>query len=144
MIRKRLVLVGASAVAALVIGACAGGAPASTSKPAAQQPAAAAKVGDAAVKAGDAAKGKDAFGQTCSACHGPAGQGMPGLGKDFTTSEFVKAQTDAQLLDFVKKGRPSSDPLNTTKVDMPPKGGNPAMTDAQIMDIIAYIRTIQK
>ena|GEM_PF-3871922 len=24
---------------------------------------------------------------------------------------------------------------------MPPKGGNPALTDQQIMDIIAYLRT---
>jgi hypothetical protein len=29
-------------------------------------------------------------------------------------------------------------------VDMPPKGGNPALTDAQIMDIIAFIRSLQQ
>lgn len=47
-----------------------------------------------------------------------------------TTSEFIKSQSDAQLVEFIKKGRPASDPANTTKVDMPPKGGNPALTDA--------------
>jgi disulfide bond formation protein DsbB len=61
-----------------------------------------------------------------------------------TTSAFIKSQSDAQLLDFVKKGRPVSDPANTTKVDMPPKGGNPALTDAQLLDIIAYIRSVQR
>ena len=45
---------------------------------------------------------------------------------------------------FVKTGRPASDPLNTTGVDMPPKGGNPAMTDQQIMDVIAYMRSLQQ
>jgi disulfide bond formation protein DsbB len=29
-------------------------------------------------------------------------------------------------------------------VDMPPKGGNPALTDQQLLDIVAYIRSIQQ
>jgi disulfide bond formation protein DsbB len=37
-----------------------------------------------------------------------------------------------------------SDPLNTTGIAMPPKGGNPALTDGQIVDIVAYLRSIQK
>ena len=45
---------------------------------------------------------------------------------------------------FIKTGRPASDPANTTGVDMPPKGGNPAMTDQQIMDVIAYMRSLQQ
>jgi disulfide bond formation protein DsbB len=69
---------------------------------------------------------------------------LPGLGKDMTTSTFVKDQTDSQLVEFVKKGRPATDPANTTKVDMPPKGGNQAMTDAQLEDVIAYLRTLQR
>jgi hypothetical protein len=51
---------------------------------------------------------------------------------------------DAELLEFVKTGRPVGDPLNTTGVDMPPKGGNPALSDVQILDIIAHIRTLQQ
>ena len=74
-------------------------------------------------------KGKTVFEGTCISCHGPDAKGLPGLGKDLTTSEFVAAQTDNQLIGFVKKGRPASDPANTNKVDMPPKGGNPALTD---------------
>lgn len=93
---------------------------------------------------GNATKGKTIFAGTCSACHGPEGKGIPSLGKDFTASTFVKGMSDDQFLDFLKKGRPANDPLNTTKVDMPPKGGNPALTDQDLYDVIAFIRTIVK
>ncbi len=90
---------------------------------------------------GDPNKGKELFLGTCAACHGPDAKGVPGLGKDLTASAFVRQQTDAQLLAFIKKGRPATDPANTTGVDMPPKGGNPALTDQDLADIIAFIRT---
>lgn len=98
----------------------------------------------AAAPAGDAQNGETFFNQTCIACHGPGGIGVKGLGKDMTTSTFIAGLDDAQLLEFIKKGRDTSDPLNTTGVAMPPKGGNPALDDAKLMDIIAYIRTIHK
>ena len=81
---------------------------------------------------------------TCIACHGPEATGVTGLGKDLTTSDFVKSKTNAELVEFIKTGRPSSDQLNTTKVDMPPKGGNPALTDTNILNIVAFVRSIQK
>ncbi|RMF59333.1 MAG: cytochrome c [Calditrichaeota bacterium] len=93
---------------------------------------------------GDAERGKTLFVQSCSACHGPDGKGLPGLGKNLVTSQFVKEKTDMELLDYVKKGRAVDDPLNTTGIPMPPKGGNPALSDQNIMDIIAYIRTIEQ
>jgi disulfide bond formation protein DsbB len=119
-----------------ILAACGGSDPAPAQQPAAQ-PAA------PAVAQGDPAKGKEAF-ATCAGCHGPEGKGVEGLGKDMTTSQWIKSQTDEQLLAFLKTGRPASDPLNTTGVDMPPKGGNPALTDAQLLDIIAYIHSIQQ
>ena len=91
---------------------------------------------------GNAENGKALFATTCAACHGPEGKGVQGLGKDMTTSTFIAEKSDEEMLAFVKTGRPISDPLNTTKVDMPPKGGNPALTDEQIKDIVAFIRTI--
>ncbi|MFN3929606.1 MAG: c-type cytochrome, partial [Thermoflexus sp.] len=90
---------------------------------------------------GSPEKGKELFLGSCASCHGPDAKGLPGLGKDMTTSEFIRKQTDAQLLEFIKKGRPATDPANTTGVDMPPKGGNPALTDQDLADIIAFIRT---
>lgn len=93
---------------------------------------------------GDPTQGQALFVMTCAACHGPQGEGVKGLGKDMTTSKFIAGLSDAELLAFVKQGRSTSDPLNTTGVDMPPKGGNPALNDEQLTNIIAYIRTIHK
>ncbi len=96
-----------------------------------------------AYKKGNPIKGKDLYMQSCSACHGPDAKGLPKLGKDLTTSEFAINKTDEELLEYVKVGRTPDDPLNTTGVAMPPKGGNPALTDQQILDIIAYVRTLE-
>jgi disulfide bond formation protein DsbB len=91
----------------------------------------------------DIAAGKTLFAGTCAACHGPDAKGLPNLGKDMTTSEFIDAQSDEELLAFIKTGRGPSDPLNTTGIDMPAKGGNPALSDEDINLIIAYIRSVQ-
>jgi disulfide bond formation protein DsbB len=96
----------------------------------------------AVVSTGDPEAGKTQYDQVCIACHGPTGEGIEGLGKPFTTSEFLRERNDEEMLAFIKTGRPTGDPLNTTGVDMPPKGGNPALTDEQILDIVAYIRTL--
>lgn len=102
----------------------------------------AASAEQAVARAGNAENGKVLFATTCAACHGPEGKGVQGLGKDMTTSTFIAGLSDEEMLAFVKTGRPISDPLNTTKIDMPPKGGNPALTEEQLKDIIAFIRTI--
>jgi len=94
--------------------------------------------------AGDAAEGETQYQALCSACHGPDATGLPNLGKDLTTSEFLKNKSDAEFVEFIKTGRPSSDPENTTGIDMPPKGGNPALTDEDMANIVAYVRTLEK
>jgi mono/diheme cytochrome c family protein len=93
---------------------------------------------------GDATRGKSSFVGTCAACHGQAGTGMAGLGKDLTKSDFAKNLSDANLALFLSQGRPGSDPANTTKVDMPPRGGNPGLTDQDLMNIVTFVRTLQK
>lgn len=98
----------------------------------------------AGIPTGDAAAGETKFQATCAACHGPDAKGLPNLGKDMTTSEFISSSSNAELLAFVKTGRPPGDPANTTGVDMPPKGGNPTLTDQDLADIIAYIRTLEE
>lgn len=93
--------------------------------------------------AGNAERGKANF-SVCSACHGPNGEGVTGLGKPLTTSEFVAGLSDAELVEFFKVGRGVDDPLNTSGIAMPPKGGNPALDDADLLDMVAYIRTFQQ
>lgn len=91
----------------------------------------------------DAALGRDVFMQTCVACHGANGFGMPGLGKSLVHSDFVADIPDAALVAFVIKGREPTDPANTTKMAMPPRGGNAKLTDADIAAVVQYVRGLQ-
>jgi len=93
---------------------------------------------------GNSGPGHEIFVAACSACHGANGEGMDGLGKPLDTSTFVESKTDEELAAFVKTGRPIWDAANTTGVDMPPKGGNPALSDDELSTIIAYIRSLHK
>jgi mono/diheme cytochrome c family protein len=122
-------------VAAMLLAACGGGS---------NQPTLSSEAQKFASLKGDAAAGKTKFASTCAACHGPDAKGLPGLGKDLTTSTFAKGLPDAELILFITKGRAPSDPLNTTGVQMPPRGGNPAFTDQDLADIVAYVRTMEK
>jgi len=97
---------------------------------------------DNAALKGNPVEGKTLFSQTCAACHGTDAKGLPHLGKDLTTSSFVGEKTDKELVNFVEQGRQPGDPLNTTGVAMPPKGGNPALTDQQLLDIISYVKQL--
>lgn len=92
---------------------------------------------------GDAALGEEKYGTICIACHGPTGEGIKGLGKNLVISEFVASKTDDELVEFIKVGRNVGDPLNTTGVSMPPRGGNPALTDDDLYNLVAFIRTLQ-
>ena len=93
---------------------------------------------------GDADAGRGPYTSTCVSCHGQDAKGVPGLGKDLTASTWILEQTDEELLAFLQTGRPSSDPLNTTGVDMPPKGGNPVLSEDDLRNIVAYLRTIHE
>jgi mono/diheme cytochrome c family protein len=89
-------------------------------------------------------KGKALFQGTCSGCHAPDAKGIRGLGSDLTASEFVKSRSDDELLEFLKVGRRARDPANKSGVEMPARGGNPALTDENLRDIIAFLRSIAR
>ncbi len=88
-------------------------------------------------------RGKSLFMTTCIACHTPKGGSIPNLGKDIVHSSFTAGSTDKELMTFMKMGRNPGDPLNTTGVGMPPKGGNPALMDKDLADLITFIRGLQ-
>lgn len=94
----------------------------------------------ASAVAGDA--GKKLFEGTCSACHGADGKGIPGLGKPLVGSKMLKLN-DKELVTFIRKGRDTSDPENTTHVAMPPSGGNPALSEGDLTNIVSYIRSLK-
>jgi mono/diheme cytochrome c family protein len=87
-------------------------------------------------------RGEEVFNGTCIACHGADGAGIDGLGTPLSTSTFVAGLTDEGLVAFLVVGRPADDPLNTTGVDMPARGGNTSLTDADLAAVVAYLRSI--
>ncbi len=90
----------------------------------------------------DIAAGQQNYTAVCSACHGMDLHGVTGLGKSLIDSEFALGLTDEELLAFVIVGRMPWDPGNTTGIAMPARG-NGMLTDEQLTQVIAYIRTQQ-
>ena len=114
---------GAVALVAVVTTACGGGGSSATPE--------------------EIAIGQELFRSTCATCHGRDARGMPKLGKDLHQNEFVRGLDDEELFQFFKTGRPANHPLNEVRVDMPPKGGNPALLDDDLRLIAAYVRSIE-
>jgi mono/diheme cytochrome c family protein len=127
---RRMIII--SAALALGLAACGG----TTDSPAATE-------APAAAISGDAVAGETLFTASCTACHGVDAMGIDGLGKAIPGSEFIIATSEAELVSFLKTGRSVSDPENTTGVDMPPKGGNPALDDTDLLDLVAYLKSLQ-
>ena len=98
---------------------------------------------EALVAPGDPVRGDAVYASTCATCHGAIGEGVTGLGLPLVSSEFVHSMIDAQLVAFIKEGRDASHPDNTTGVAMPPKGGNPSLTDEDLADVVAFLRTLR-
>ena len=112
---------------------------------AAAGPNASSKYEDSEYETSDIASGAQLYAMSCISCHGADARGIAKLGKDLVVSTFVKDMTDDEaLIAFLSKGRSTSDPLNTTKVDMPPRGGNPALNDDRLFQVVAYLRWLQK
>ena len=103
------------------------------------------------VQAGDAAAGKTAFEANCASCHGTTGKGDGPVGaalnphpRDFSIGEFKfdadgsgTPGEDADLKLVIQKGAMAY-------------GGSalmapwPTLTDAQVMDIVAHIRSLKE
>ena len=89
-----------------------------------------------ASEAADTAAGKGVFEQTCIACHGANGKGtIPGV-TDFTAKGGPLSKSDAELLKNISEGFQSPGSF----MAMPPKGGNPLLTEAEVRAVLAYLR----
>ncbi len=104
-----------------------------------------------AAEAADAAAGKGVYAANCVSCHGEAGDGKGPVGaalkpapRDFSKGEFKfdadgdgKAGTDADLVAVIRNGAAQY-------------GGSPLMapwghlSDADIENVVAHIRTLEK
>lgn len=105
-------------------------APPSSAAPAAAAPATGAT---AAAPAGGAAKGKTVFDSTCQVCHGTGVAGAPKLGDKAAWAPRLKQGVDA-LHESALKGKGA----------MPPKGGNMALSDADLMAAVDYMASQAK
>ncbi len=81
---------------------------------------------------GDAESGEALFQETCSGCHGSEGQG--GVGKKLKPNEFVQTNTNADLFAFVLVGREGT----------AMRGYDGILTEAQLADVISFLRTWQE
>ncbi len=92
----------------------------------------------------DPMRGKSFYRQSCIACHGPDAQGMPHQGANLRHSKFIAKHSDEALRNFIKAGRKANDPESIQGLIMPARGGNPSLDEGDLLDIVAYLRQIQK
>ncbi|GIV68029.1 disulfide oxidoreductase [Caldilinea sp.] len=86
------------------------------------------------------ARGEQLYLQACAACHGVDAQGVANLGNALRGSAFIADHTDEEVLAMIRQGRELNDPANTTGLVMPPSGGRPDLSDADMLAIIQYLR----
>jgi len=81
-------------------------------------------------------RGQAVYNGTCIACHGSDGTGsLPGV-PDLTGKTGLLSQDDAVLLGRMADGYQSPG----SPMAMPAKGGNPALTDADLSAVLKYMR----
>lgn len=97
-------------------------------------------VAGAVLGAGTAAAGLPAnagYEESCLACHGADLKGVEGLGGALVGSPFVDSRSVAQLVEFLKVGRQSTDPASISGRPMP---GFSWLPPADLAAIAAYIK----
>lgn len=91
------------------------------------------------------AEAKTKFETICAACHGTQGQGdgpaaaaLNPKPRNFTESAYMKTRTDEQLAKVIKEGGAAAgkSPMMAAYGSM--------LSDDQIKEIVAYIRTLAK
>ena len=87
-------------------------------------------------------RGKVTYDRVCATCHGKDARGLPKLGRDLHDNEFTESKSADELVEFLKVGRPAFHELNVTGVDMPPKGGDPTITEEDLRNVVAFLRTL--
>lgn len=82
------------------------------------------------------AKGQDTFKAKCAMCHGADGSGSTPMGKSMGLKDLgssaIQSMSDADLTGVITNG----------KGKMPAYKGK--LTDAQISDVVSYVRTLKK
>ena len=88
----------------------------------------------ARVTRGDASRGGVLFAQNCAGCHGPAGRG--GVAPELANPTFQQAASDEFIVTTIRLGRQG------TAMPSFQRPGAAALTDAEIGDLLGFIRTL--
>lgn len=84
---------------------------------------------------------KDTWAKQCAKCHGTDGKGDTKMGKkvgvkDYTDSKVQAEMKDAEMAKIIKEGKKEGD---TTKMK-----AFTDLSDADIKELVAYVRTFKK
>jgi mono/diheme cytochrome c family protein len=91
----------------------------------------------AAQPAGPSQAGKQVYEGTCIACHGANGKGSLRGVPDLTASSGPLSKPDAVLLERIEQGFQTP----RSPMAMPPKGGNPTLTEADLGAVLQYMHS---
>lgn len=80
--------------------------------------------------------GAQVYKQTCVVCHGANGKGAVPGASNFTDPKGVLTKPDSVLLAHIINGYQSPG----SPMAMPPRGGNPKLTDQDLKNALNYIR----
>ena len=80
--------------------------------------------------------GSVVYHQTCIVCHGATGKGAVPGAPDFTSKNGPLNKSDALLLQYIENGHQSPG----SPMAMPPRGGNPKLTNQDLKNALSYIR----
>jgi mono/diheme cytochrome c family protein len=93
------------------------------------------------VAKGDATHGQQVYTQTCSPCHGVGGKGDGAAAAalnpkpaDHTNKDLIGARTDQDLANIIKMGG--------GVVGKPTMPASPQLSDADVTDLVAYLRQL--
>jgi mono/diheme cytochrome c family protein len=92
---------------------------------------------------GNPLAGATVYTSSCASCHAADLGGIDGLGNQLAPNDFIATTSEEDIAILVGVGRPTSDPLNTSGIDMPSRGGNPNLSDQDLRDVAAYLKGIQ-
>jgi mono/diheme cytochrome c family protein len=93
--------------------------------------------------------GKAVFDDTCKYCHGAEGKSNPTVESFYKVkipslaSAYVKSKTDGELREIVTGGKGKMEPVTAGFRPTAPHSKGKKLTDEQVTDVIAYIRTLR-
>lgn len=85
-------------------------------------------------------QGAKLYAEACAVCHGVDAKGMPNLGTSLVDSAIIAGDTAAALA-IIRAGLDLNSATNQSGLVMPPSGGRPDLSDAQLTAVIEYLRT---